>query len=73
MEDLVKIWSLEGGKKPSFSCFLLGELGRKRAIQSVKAENSGVGASWGDCLGPVDPGDVHQADTYLGLELRKDC
>lgn len=70
LEGLVKRCNLEAGKRPSFSCCCLKN--RVESTPFAKAENRGVGADLGACSGPVDPGDVQQTGTCLGLELRGD-
>lgn len=70
LEGLVKRCNLGGGKRPSFSCVCVKNLVER--VPVAKAENRGVGAGLGACLGLVDP-DVQGTGTYLGLELRGDC
>ena len=69
-EGFVKRCNLEGGKRPSFSCFCEKNLVER--VPLATAENRGVGAGLGGCLGLADPGAVQQTDPCLGLGLRGD-
>lgn len=62
-EGFVKRCHLEGGKRPSFSCFCVKNRWKGH---HWKGENGKVGAGLGGCWTLVDPGPMQQTDSCLG-------